>query len=79
MIERVDQNVGRLAGMLDELGLTEDTIVIFTSDNGGEVASLGYHSNPERDHDPVTSNNPLRSGKGFVYEGGVRIPLIVRW
>ena len=79
MIERVDQNVGRLAGILDKLGLTEDTIVIFTSDNGGEVGYQGYHSNPEREHDPVTSNNPLRSGKGFLYEGGVRVPLIVRW
>ncbi|HPA40861.1 MAG TPA: sulfatase, partial [Candidatus Hydrogenedentes bacterium] len=65
MVEAVDQSVGRVMDALDRLGLAEDTVVIFTSDNGG----LGR----------VTSNAPLREGKGTLYEGGVREPLIVRW
>ncbi|MFC1725157.1 sulfatase [candidate division KSB1 bacterium] len=66
MIESVDQAVGRLLDTLDELDLTERTVVIFTSDNGGLLG----HS---------TDNSPLRSGKGYPYEGGIRVPLIVRW
>jgi arylsulfatase A-like enzyme len=57
---------------LDELKLTEKTIVIFTSDNGG------LHV-PEGGHRIVTHNSPFRAGKGYMYEGGLRIPLIVRW
>lgn len=52
--------------------LTDKTIVIFTSDNGG------LHV-PEWPHPKITHNTPFRAGKGFVYEGGLRIPLIVRW
>ncbi len=65
MVESVDNAVGRICGALDKLKLAQDTIVLFTSDNGGLV--------------PVTDNTPLRSGKGFPYEGGIREPLIVRW
>jgi arylsulfatase A len=65
MIESMDDAVGRVLTTLAELGLTERTIVIFTSDNGGRV--------------PTTSNVPLRVGKGACYEGGTRVPLIVAW
>ena len=72
LIETLDQSVGQLLAKIDSLGLTENTIVIFTSDNGG------LHV-PEGRHQKVTHNRPFRAGKGFVYEGGTRIPLIVRW
>ena len=67
MVESVDQSVGRVLDTLDQLDLAERTMVILFSDNGG----LARPS--------ATSNAPLRSGKGFPYEGGVREPLIVRW
>jgi arylsulfatase A-like enzyme len=72
VIETLDATVGRLLAKLDTLGLAEKTIVIFTSDNGG------LHV-PEASHARVTHNAPFRAGKGFLYEGGLRIPLIVRW
>ena len=70
--ETLDDTVGRLLARLESLKLTDRTIVIFTSDNGG------LHV-PEGPHRKVTYNDPYRSGKGFVYEGGLRVPLIVRW
>lgn len=72
VIETLDDTVGRLLARLDELKLADNTIVIFTSDNGG------LHV-PELTHPKVTHNTPFRAGKGYVYEGGLRIPLIVRW
>lgn len=72
VIETLDDTVGRLLARLDSLGLTTNTIVVFTSDNGG------LHV-PEGRHKRVTYNAPFRAGKGFMYEGGMRIPLIVRW
>ena len=72
MIETIDDSVGRLVAKLDALKLAENTIVIFTSDNGG------LHV-PEGGHPRITHNTPFRAGKGFVYEGGMRVPLIVRW
>jgi arylsulfatase A len=72
LIETLDQSVGQLLRKVDSLGLAENTIVIFTSDNGG------LHV-PEGGHGRITHNRPFRAGKGFVYEGGLRIPLIVRW
>ena len=65
MLEHLDNKVGRLLAKLDELKLHERTVVVFTSDNGGLSR--------------VTKNTPLREGKGAPYEGGIRVPLIVRW
>lgn len=71
MIESLDQNVGKLMQKLNELKLSENTVIFFTSDNGGVTV-------PEGGITP-TSNAPLRAGKGYLYEGGIREPLIVRW
>ena len=72
VIEAMDDSVGLLLGRVDALGLRTNTIVIFTSDNGG------LHV-PEGPHKRITDNSPFRAGKGFLYEGGLRVPLIVRW
>jgi arylsulfatase A-like enzyme len=71
MIEVMDENVGRLMDALNQQGLAENTIVIFTSDNGGNMYDVADGTTP-------TNNEPLRSGKGNNYEGGVRVPLIIR-
>ena len=71
MVYGMDEQVGRVLRKLDELDLAGNTVVLFTSDNGG----LCTHAKP--DGGP-TSNRPLRSGKGWCYEGGIRVPLIVR-
>lgn len=65
MIESVDQSVGRVLTCLEERDLAENTVIIFSSDNGGYVKA--------------TSNHPLRGAKGMLYEGGVRVPLIICW
>lgn len=67
LVESVDDSVGRIMSKLDELGLAENTVIFFTSDNGGLLLNN------------VTSNFPLRAGKGSAYEGGVRVPLFVKW
>jgi len=72
MISSLDENVGRILAKLDELRLAENTVVIFMSDNGGLV----YEG---RSKQPVTSNLPLRAGKGHLYEGGIREPMMIRW
>jgi len=69
MLESLDHSVGRVLAALDQLGLAGNTLVIFTSDNGGLSTAEGS----------PTSNLPLRAGKGWAYEGGVRVPLLVAW
>ena len=65
MVESIDQSVGRVVGTLQELGIRDRTLVIFTSDNGGFAKA--------------TSNAPLRANKGANYEGGLRVPVIFSW
>ncbi len=72
VIETLDDSIGRVLRKIDELGLQQNTIFIFISDNGG------LHV-PEGGHPPPTHNTPFRAGKGFLYEGGLRVPLIIRW
>jgi arylsulfatase A-like enzyme len=69
MIEQLDTAIGRVLAAIDRAGLADRTIVVFTSDNGGECTF--------RAGDP-TSNLPLRAGKGWLYEGGIRVPWIIR-
>ncbi|MEM1063636.1 MAG: sulfatase, partial [Planctomycetota bacterium] len=64
MIKAVDDSVGRIRAKLDELGLTENTLVVFSSDNGGT---------------PVTTMKPLKGAKGSLFEGGVRVPTCMAW
>ncbi|MFA5689997.1 MAG: sulfatase [Kiritimatiellales bacterium] len=64
MVESLDISMGRILARLDELGLRENTLVVFTSDNGGDAR---------------TSNAPLRGVKGMFFEGGIRVPMIARW
>lgn len=73
MIYSLDESIGRLMQHLQERNLTQNTVVIFTSDNGGYIGVDG-----KRDM-AVTSNWPLRSGKASLYEGGIRVPLMVYW
>ncbi|MFM8577716.1 MAG: sulfatase [Planctomycetaceae bacterium] len=76
MIASLDQSVGRIMASLDELSLADDTLLIFTSDNGGVG---GYRGEGLGEKHDTTDNAPLRSGKGSLYEGGLRVPLIIRW
>ena len=72
MIKSLDEGVGRILSSLERLEIDDETVVIFTSDNGGLVLDSSEWG-------PITSNVPLREGKGSSYEGGVRVPLAIRW
>ena len=76
MIYSVDESVGRVMKTLDELGIADNTVVIFSSDNGGVG---GYEREGIKNRATITDNTPLRSGKGSLYEGGTRDPFIIRW
>ncbi len=69
MVQSLDENIGRVLDSLDAQGLADDTIVVFTSDNGGLSSA---ESSP-------TCNAPLLEGKGWMYEGGTREPMLIRW
>jgi arylsulfatase A len=70
MLESLDSAVGKVRQKLQELNLLDNTIIIFTSDNGGLATQEGAKT-------PATSNTPLREGKGWLYEGGIRVPLMI--
>ena len=73
MVESVDRSVGRVMNKLKELDLIKNTIVVFTSDNGGlSTLQRNLRSGP-------ASCLPLRAGKGWLYEGGIKIPTIISW
>ncbi len=72
MVESMDEAVGRVLKKLDDLKLSDNTLVIFTSDNGGLATLEGMPFAP-------TSNAPLREGKGYLYEGGVRVACVMKW
>jgi len=72
MVHSLDESVGRILSAVEESGISKRTIIIFASDNGGLSRKFGKQTG-------FTVNTPLRQGKGSAYEGGVRVPLIVRW
>ena len=73
MVETMDENVGKLLKLLKDLGIEKNTIVVFSSDHGG------LSNDGTKKRDLATSNFPLRAGKGWLYDGGIKVPLFVKW
>jgi arylsulfatase A-like enzyme len=73
MVETMDENVGKLLQLLKDLNIDDNTIVIFSSDHGG------LSNDGTKQRDLATSNYPLRAGKGWLYDGGIKVPLFVKW
>ncbi|MFH4969451.1 sulfatase [Gaetbulibacter sp. M240] len=74
MVEHMDDALGVVVSQLKKSGIYDNTIIVFASDNGGLLGTKGKDIKPK-----ITSNFPLRSGKGSIYEGGVRTPFIISW
>ena len=73
MVETMDENIGKLLKLLEDLKIDDNTIVIFSSDHGG------LSNDGTKKRDLATSNYPLRAGKGWLYDGGIKVPLFVKW
>jgi arylsulfatase A-like enzyme len=73
MVENMDMNIGKLLQLLKDQGIEDNTIVIFSSDHGG------LSNDGTKKRDLATSNYPLRAGKGWLYDGGIKVPLFVKW
>jgi len=73
MVETMDENVGKLLQLLKDLNIDDNTIVVFSSDHGG------LSNDGTKQRDLATSNYPLRAGKGWLYDGGIKVPLFVKW
>ncbi len=79
MVETLDEVVGRLVDALEKAKVLDNTVIIFTSDNGPYFIANKEHMPAEFHQVPVTSAHPFRQGKGTIYEGGTRVPLVVSW
>lgn len=73
MVENMDENIGKLLKLLKDLNIDENTIIIFSSDHGG------LSNDGTKKRQLATSNYPLRAGKGWLYEGGIKVPLFIKW